>query len=118
MSRPARDEGERMDMRRGTAACESPVDRPAAARNSCALSRRALLGGAASLLAAPAVRAQTGMEDWPPERVTIVTSLPAGSTVDLISRIFADKLAQLWGQPVIVDNRGGGNGVLACQIVA
>jgi tripartite-type tricarboxylate transporter receptor subunit TctC len=55
---------------------------------------------------------------WPPDRVTIVTSLPAGSSVDLTSRIYAERLARLWGQPVVVDNRGGANGLLACQVVA
>lgn len=78
--------------------------------------RRAILTALAAGLAAPAVRAQSG--HWPQERITIVTSLPAGSTVDLTTRVFADKLAQIWGQPVVVDNRGGGNGVLACQMVA
>jgi tripartite-type tricarboxylate transporter receptor subunit TctC len=79
-------------------------------------SRRALLGSLATAAIAPGLRAQTG--EWPQDRVTIVTSLPAGSSVDITSRVFADKLAQLWGKPVVIDNRGGGNGVLACQMVA
>ena len=50
--------------------------------------------------------------------MTIVTSLPAGSSVDITTRVFAEKLQVIWGRPVIVDNRGGANGVLACQAVA
>lgn len=80
------------------------------------LSRRALL---AALPLPGLARAQSSTQaPWPPERVTIVTSLPAGSSVDLTSRLFAEQLARMWGQPVVVDNRGGGNGVLACEIVA
>lgn len=75
--------------------------------------RRALLA-IAGALAAPPLRAET----WPQDRVTVVTSLPAGSTVDITTRIITDRLAQLWGRPVVIDNRGGGNGVLACEMVA
>src|SRR3954468_23301669 len=101
-----------------TAAHEDSVEQSVTAPNSRALGRRALLGGAAGVLAAPAVLAQVGAEGWPAERVTIVTSLPAGSTGGLPTRLLAERRAQLWGQPVVVDNRGGGNGVLACQMVA
>jgi len=67
-------------------------------------------------LAAPALaRAQ---DAWPADRVTFITSLPAGSSVDVTTRLFADWLARHWGRPVVVDNRGGANGVLACQAVA
>ena len=69
------------------------------------------------MLATPALLAQ-GSAAWPGERVTIVTSLPAGSTVDLTTRIYADQLSRLWDKPVMVDNRGGANGVIACQMVA
>ena len=81
-----------------------------------AVRRRSLLGGLAGAIAAPMAGARANA--WPADRVTIVTSLPAGSTVDLTTRIYADQLARMWGKPVIVDNRGGGNGVLACQMVA
>ena len=77
-------------------------------------SRRTLLGLAAGLAAPRLARAQA----WPGDRVTIVTSLPAGSSVDLTARVFAERLAQFWNRPVVVDNRGGGNGVLACEMVA
>jgi tripartite-type tricarboxylate transporter receptor subunit TctC len=81
-----------------------------------AVRRRSLLGGIGGAIALPMTTARATA--WPAERVTIVTSLPAGSTVDLTTRIYADQLARMWGKPVVVDNRGGGNGVLACQMVA
>ncbi|GGJ12136.1 Bug family tripartite tricarboxylate transporter substrate binding protein [Neoroseomonas lacus] len=83
---------------------------------SAAVRRRRLLGGLSGLLAMPAIGARAGA--WPEDRVTIITSLPAGSTVDLTTRVYADQLARMWGKAVVVDNRGGGNGVLACQMVA
>ena len=81
-----------------------------------AVRRRRLLGGLAGALAMPTIGARAAA--WPEDRVTIITSLPAGSTVDLTTRIYADQLSRMWGKPVVVDNRGGGNGVLACQMVA
>ena len=83
-----------------------------------ALGRRRMLGTGVGILAAPAVRAQSGAGSWPQDRVTIVTSLPAGSAVDVTTRVLADRLAQMWGKPIVIDNRGGGNGVLACELVA
>ncbi|MEO3473340.1 tripartite tricarboxylate transporter substrate binding protein [Roseomonas sp. CAU 1739] len=80
--------------------------------------RRRLLGGLAGAMAAPMPGARANAAAWPGDRVTIVASLPAGSTVDLTTRVYADQLSRMWGKPVIVDNRGGGNGVLACQMVA
>ncbi len=79
------------------------------------LARRGLLGAGLAAVAAPRVRAQGG---WPGERVTIVVSLPAGATTDITTRLYADQLARSWGHPVVVDNRGGANGVLAAQAVA
>jgi len=86
------------------------------AARAVAVRRRRLLGGLAGVLAMPPIGARAAA--WPEDRVTIITSLPAGSTVDLTTRVYADQLARMWGKPVVVDNRGGGNGVLACQMVA
>jgi tripartite-type tricarboxylate transporter receptor subunit TctC len=79
------------------------------------IARRRLLGAALATLAAPPVLAQA---DWPGERVTIIVSLPAGATTDITTRLYADQLSRFWGHPVVVDNRGGANGVLAAQAVA
>ena len=73
---------------------------------------------AAAVLAAPRPAPAQATGGWPQDRVTIVTSLPAGSTVDITTRVFAEHLARRWGKPVVIDNRGGANGVLACQHVA
>src|SRR5258708_13080357 len=55
---------------------------------------------------------------WPPTRVTIVGPFPAGGATDLGARLYAERLSALWGQPVVVDNKGGGNGIPAAESVA
>jgi tripartite-type tricarboxylate transporter receptor subunit TctC len=73
----------------------------------------ALLGAAAISKSAFAQPAR-----FPPGRVTIVVPFPAGATTDISARIYAERLSALWGQPVVVDNRGGGNGIPAAESVA
>lgn len=80
------------------------------------IGRRHLLAAlAASPVAAPAiVRAQK----FPSGRVTVVVPFPAGAATDISARIYAERLAALWDQAVVVDNRGGGNGIPAAESVA
>jgi tripartite-type tricarboxylate transporter receptor subunit TctC len=79
------------------------------------LGRRGLGVAAAGWLAAPAIsRADT----WPSARVTIVVPFPAGAATDLGARLYAEQLSVLWAQPVVVDNKGGGNGIPAAEAVA
>ena len=69
---------------------------------------------AAFALAAPPAAAQ----NWPSRTVRLITPLGAGSGVDIGSRLLADKLSPKWGQPVIVENRPGGDGVIALGVFA
>ena len=69
----------------------------------------------AAVLAAPAIaRAQK----YPSGRVTIVVPFPAGAATDISARVYAEGLSGLWGQPVVIDNKGGGNGIPAAESVA
>lgn len=54
---------------------------------------------------------------WPTQTVRIVTPFPSGSGGDITARPFAEKLAKLWGKPVIVENRPGADGILAVTAV-
>src|SRR5476649_2989636 len=70
------------------------------------------LGAAA--LAAPAI---ARADKYPSSRVTLVVPFPAGAATDLGARIYAEQLSERWGQVVIVDNKGGGNGIPAAEMV-
>jgi len=70
----------------------------------------ALLAGASSPTAA--------QERYPSRVITIVVPLTAGTTIDILARLFADNLSKRLGQQVIVANRPGAGGLIAAQAVA
>jgi tripartite-type tricarboxylate transporter receptor subunit TctC len=70
----------------------------------------ALVAVLAVALTAPLASAQSG---WPTRPVKFILTLGPGSGADIEARLIADRLAQRWGQPVIVENRPGGDGIVA-----
>ena len=72
---------------------------------------------ATTLAAAPLAYAQTSGESWPQRPVRFIIPLGPGSGVDITARLLADKLAAKWGQPVVVENRPGGDAFLAITAV-
>jgi tripartite-type tricarboxylate transporter receptor subunit TctC len=72
-------------------------------------------------LAMPAtpVSAQTpaNTQAWPQRSVKFIIPLGPGAGVDITARLFADKLAAKWGQPVVVENRPGGDAIVAINAV-
>src|SRR3977135_2030730 len=57
-------------------------------------------------------------QDWPSKPVKWILSQPAGASPDITARLVADRLSQMWGQQVIVDNRPGGQNVIGAQLAA
>lgn len=70
---------------------------------------------AAAIVAAPSI---AHAQKFPSARVTLVVPFPAGAATDIGARIYAEALSAMWSQPVVVDNKGGGNGIPAAEIVA
>lgn len=56
--------------------------------------------------------------NYPDKPVKIIVSVPAGGGVDTVTRLYADKLRQRWGQTVVVENRGGVAGNLGAEAVS
>ncbi len=74
---------------------------------------RALIPILVGILAAPALA-----EDYPARPVRIVVPYAAGGVVDTAARLLQPGLQQALGQPVLVDNRSGANGVIGAGLVA
>lgn len=77
------------------------------------LPRRATLAGFATLLVAGQARAQDAA--WPSRPVRLVTLAAPGQSTDAVARSLADVLSRRWGQPVVVDNRPGGEGIISIE---
>ena len=76
--------------------------------------RIAALLAAILALANPAARAQT----YPARQITLIVPFAAGGSNDMIGRVIGKKLSEIWGQPVVIDNRPGAGGVIGSSAVA
>ncbi len=82
-------------------------------KGSRRIGRRSLLAVLGALGVPMTARAQA----FPSGRVSFVVPFPPGASTDISTRILADKLSQMWGQPVLIDNKGGANGIIAAEAV-
>jgi tripartite-type tricarboxylate transporter receptor subunit TctC len=57
-------------------------------------------------------------EAYPSRLVKVIVPFPPGSTLDALARILTDRMAQRWGQPVIIENVSGGGGNIGAERVA
>jgi tripartite-type tricarboxylate transporter receptor subunit TctC len=75
---------------------------------------RLAVGAILAVAAAGALAQQA----WPAKPIKLVVGLPAGLAIDVIARVYAEKLSRTLGQPVVVENRPGAAGTIAQDGVA
>ena len=81
--------------------------------------RRKFLTLTAASLAAPAFSSQRAFaEGFPKQDVKIVVGFEAGGATDIIARTLAERLKEVWGKPVAVENKPGQGGNVAAELVA
>src|SRR2546428_6425324 len=69
----------------------------------------------AALLAA---RAPFAQQDSPQKPIRYIVPFPAGGIADVFARIIGGRIAEAWGQPVVVENRAGAGGNIGADFVA
>jgi len=70
------------------------------------------------LLAAFAAPTSGSAQGYPNRPVRLVVPFPAGGPADALGRALGDQWSKMWGQPVIIENRGGAGGNLGAEVVA
>jgi tripartite-type tricarboxylate transporter receptor subunit TctC len=85
------------------------------------ISRRHAIGLAASAALAPGFVARTlaqSVPAWPTRIVRLVVPFAPGGSTDAMARIIANRLSEIWGQQMVVENRGGGGSNIGHEAVA
>jgi tripartite-type tricarboxylate transporter receptor subunit TctC len=82
------------------------------------LPRRRFLQLAAGATALPVLPRMARAQAWPTRIVRLVVGFPAGGGNDAAARIVANRLSEVWGYQVVVENKGGAGGKLAFETVA
>src|SRR2546423_4454593 len=57
-------------------------------------------------------------QSYPAKPVHVIISFTPGSSTDIVGRIVIQKLSEMWGQPVVPENRGGAGGSIGSAVVA
>ena len=70
---------------------------------------------AAALLVGPSA---SGAQEYPSRPIRLIVPFAAGGGTDFVGRLFAQKLAEVWAQQVVVDNRPGAAGILGSDLAA
>jgi tripartite-type tricarboxylate transporter receptor subunit TctC len=79
---------------------------------------RALILLAATAALSLALLQRAGAQDYPSRPVRFIVPYAAGGSGDLLARLLGSKLAAIWGQQVVVDNRAGGGGLIGTEAAA
>jgi tripartite-type tricarboxylate transporter receptor subunit TctC len=83
------------------------------------LNRRRLVGLAAAAAAAPSIlMSRASGADWPVRPVRVVVPFTPGGSTDITARLVSNRLQEVWGQSVVVENKPGAGGNIAAEMVA
>src|SRR6202790_2048428 len=83
------------------------------------LNRRRFAGLAAAAIAAPSLLLSRALgADWPPKPVRVVVPFTPGGSTDITARLVSNRLQEVWGQSVVVENKPGAGGNIASDMVA
>jgi tripartite-type tricarboxylate transporter receptor subunit TctC len=83
------------------------------------LTRRRFVGLAAAAIATPPIlKARAAGVDWPQKSVRIVVPFPPGGSTDITARLIGNRLQEVWGQSVVIENKPGAGGNIASDMVA
>ena len=74
--------------------------------------------GCVAALAAVLSSSAFAQQKYPVRAVRVVLPFAAGSAVDVLARLYAQRMSENWGQQVIVDNRTGANGIIGMEAIA
>ena len=73
---------------------------------------------AITILAAAGITPSVLAQQYPTKPIRMLIPSPPGGGTDVLGRLLQDGLNKMWGQPIIVDNRGGASGRIAAEIAA
>jgi tripartite-type tricarboxylate transporter receptor subunit TctC len=83
------------------------------------LNRRRFVGFTAAAIAAPSILASRALSaNWPLRMVRIVVPFPPGGSTDITARLVGNRLQEVWGQTVVIENKPGAGGNIASDMVA
>jgi tripartite-type tricarboxylate transporter receptor subunit TctC len=83
------------------------------------LNRRRLMGLVAAAIAAPSLRPSRAAEvNWPVRPVRVVVPFTPGGSTDTTARLVGNRLQEVWGQSVVIENKPGAGGNIASDMVA
>jgi tripartite-type tricarboxylate transporter receptor subunit TctC len=71
-----------------------------------------------AMLAGDAATAEDLSANFPNRPIRIIVPFPAGGPSDIVARLIGQKMSEDWGQPVVIDNRPGGNTIIGAQAAA
>jgi tripartite-type tricarboxylate transporter receptor subunit TctC len=82
------------------------------------LNRRRFVGLAAAIAAPSILATRASGADWPTKPVRIVVPFTPGGSTDITARLVGNRLQEIWGQSVVIENKGGAGGNIAADMVA